>query len=160
MAVDKPVRGEAMLKLKIHNEPVFFVSALLFFVSICGCSVLKEEVKGLAGISTKVLEDLRPNAIKNTFSCDKNVCYDKIKQTLISEGCYVYADNSAKGLIAVYVSRQDTTPVGIFLTPVDPATTKVEVSSPSTNAKECIASKIAAAFKSGSSQPDKPLTSS
>jgi len=45
-------------------------------------------------------------------------------------------------LIAIYVSSEDTTCVGIFFTEIDANNTQVEVSSPSTSAKGDIATQL------------------
>ena len=60
--------------------------------------------------------------------------------------CYVYANDPRKDLIAIYVSEEDTTPVGIFLKSIDANTTLIEISSPSTYAKETITKIVFSAF--------------
>jgi hypothetical protein len=45
-------------------------------------------------------------------------------------------------MIAIYVSETDTTPVGLFFKEIDKSNTQVEVSSPSTYAKELISEKV------------------
>jgi hypothetical protein len=120
------------------------VKLFLFFSLFCflgGCSGLKEATRGFAGVSTKVLEDTRPGAIKKDFSGNLGEVHGKIREILKKEGSYVYKDDLTRNFIALYLSEEDTTPVGIFLTEVD-NNTRVEVSSPSTYAKEFIANII------------------
>jgi hypothetical protein len=100
---------------------------------------MKETARGIAGISTKVLEESRPNALVKVFDYDYNTCYNKIKDVLKENGCYIYAEEPKKQLIAIYVSETDTTPVGIFIKEVSSKTTQVEISSQSTYSKELIA---------------------
>ena len=109
---------------------------------ISGCVMIKEGAKGIAGLSTQALEDGRKDAIKNTFNYAHNSCYDKVGDTLKRMGCYIYARGAGKRMIAVYVSASDTTPVGIFFKEIDANNTQVEMSSPSTYAKEFMAARI------------------
>ncbi|MBI4982336.1 MAG: hypothetical protein HZC15_04260 [Candidatus Omnitrophica bacterium] len=108
-------------------------------IGLCGCASMKETARGIAGISTKVLEESRPNALVKVFDYDYNTCYNKIKDVLKENGCYIYAEEPKKQLIAIYVSETDTTPVGIFLKEASSKTTQVEISSQSTYSKELIA---------------------
>lgn len=112
-----------------------------------GCSRVKEATKCVAGVSTKVLEDARKDAVKKTFNYDYKSCYEKSKEILIAEEAYIYAQGIEKRMIAVYVSRQDTTPVGVFFKEAGPATTEIEISSPSKYAKEFIAKKLFTALE-------------
>ena len=107
--------------------------------AIAGCSTLMECGKGLVGISTKTLEDNRQSAI--TKQCEGNYqsCYNKTKEALVAKVAYIYAEDTRKHLLAIYVSQEDTTPVGLFFSEVDPTHTRIEVSSPSSYAKELIA---------------------
>ena len=57
-------------------------------------------------------------------------------------GSYIYTDDPKKNMLAIYVSEADTTPVGIFLKEMDASNTQIEISSPSTYAKELIAEKL------------------
>lgn len=111
-------------------------------ISLSGCATVIEGAKGFAGISTKVLEDKRQDALKKTFNHDYNACYNKTKEILKAIGAYIYTENKKKNLIAVYVSSEDTTPVGLFFKSVDSSNTQVEISSLSTYAKELIAKKV------------------
>jgi len=117
------------------------VKLFLFFALFCllgGCSGLKEATRGFAGVSTKVLEDARPEAIKKDFSGNLEEMHGRITEILKKEGSYVYKDDLTRNFIALYLSEEDTTPVGIFLTEVDNKI-RIEVSSPSTYGKEFIA---------------------
>lgn len=140
---------------------------LIFVVCILtlsGCSPLKkitkktadvsgEIVKGIAGISTKVLEDGRKEAIARTFDQDYNKCYGRVEAALRNIGSYVYARDKKK-FIAIYVSQTDTTPVGVFFKEIDSAHTQVEVSSPSTYAKELITNRICVALGKPEEAPE------
>ena len=113
---------------------VFFLSAIL-----SSCAGTKEALKGFIGISTKVLEDGRGTAVKKDFGDDLAVIHNKTRKILLDYGAYIYCDDLKENLIAIYVSKEDTTPVGIFLTDIGRKSTRIEVSSPSTYAKETIA---------------------
>jgi len=110
----------------------------------CGCAALKEAGKGFAGVSTKVLEEGRPSAVKKSFLLDHDRCYLEVKKILSQKDkeSPIYAQDPEGRMIAVYLASSDTTPVGIFFTPEANASTLIEISSPSIYAKEEIAGRI------------------
>ena len=116
---------------------LFLLFSILCFLS--GCSGFKESTRGFLGVSTKILEDKRQEAIKKDFSGDLASLHNKIKEILIKEGIYIYRDDLTRNLIALYLSDTDTTPVGVFLTEIDKENTRIEISSPSAYGKEFIA---------------------
>lgn len=120
-------------------------------VTVClllsGCAVISEGFKGITGLSTRSLERTRTSAVTDEFACSYAACQKLIRDEVRSMGSYIYADSPRKNLIAIYVSENDTTPVGIFLTEMDKETTRVEVSSPSTRAKELISGRLFARLK-------------
>ena len=115
------------------------------FIGLAGCASLKEGAKCIAGTSTRDIERSRAGAIVKSFNYDYGSCYSKTEEILKSIGAYVYAKN--KGMIAVYVSEEDTTPVGLFFKETDASSTQIEVSSPSTYAKELISAKVFSALE-------------
>ena len=126
------------------------ISALVFCVLLyfsAGCTGFKEGVKGIAGVSTKVLEDNLNNAKAKEFELDFNACYFKAQGALKDIGAYIYAKDNAKKMIAAYVSEQDTTPVGLFFKSTTKSRTQVLVSSPSNYAKDVIAEKVFSAIE-------------
>ena len=142
----------------------FTLTATCFFLStVLGCSTVKEATKGFLGVSTQVLEDNRKEAIKESFAVDYDNCYAKVKDILKEKakekakekgkesenenGSYIYAEDHQKKMVAIYLSETDTTPVGIFFTDEGNSHTMIEVSSPSTYAKEYIANKIFTGIK-------------
>lgn len=129
---------------------LFLLFSIFCFLS--GCSGLKEATRGFAGVSTKILEDKRGEAIKKDFSGDLPGIHNKIIGILKKEGAYVYRDDLAHNLVALYLSNTDTTPVGVFLTDIDKGNTRIEVSSPSTYGKEVIADIIFSSL-SGTRKP-------
>jgi len=116
------------------------ICALIIFMS--GCSTIKEAAKGFAGVSTRALENGRKDAIKKTFNLDYKTCYGKVKSILAVSGSYIYAEDKAKKMIAIYISETDTTPVGVFFKEIDSMNVQVEVSSASTYARELISKRI------------------
>lgn len=116
----------------------------LFFTILSGCATIKDIPKGIAGTSTRVLEETRKDALKKTFSLSYNEGYAKVKEILNQQAIspYIYADDSKKKMIALYLSSTDTTSVGIFFTEESEKSTLIEISSPSIYAKEEIAAKI------------------
>jgi hypothetical protein len=131
---------QLFLHTKYYLLPaVFFLSTILL-----GCATIKETAKGFAGVSTQVLEEKRKDALNKSFVLDYNSCYIKVRDILQEKGreYYIYAEDAKKKMIGIYLSEADTTPVGIFFTEEEKGRTMVEISSPSTYAKEYIANKI------------------
>ncbi|MDD5108428.1 MAG: hypothetical protein PHC29_02840 [Candidatus Omnitrophica bacterium] len=125
----------------------YFVSVSAFYLAavfLSGCSTVKEMGKGFIGVSTQVLEDKRKDAVKKSFALGYNDCYTKVKDILAQGNIppYIYSEDPKKKMIAIYLSQADTTPVGIFFTEEAGVNTLVEISSPSTYAKEEIANRI------------------
>ncbi|MDD5119884.1 MAG: hypothetical protein PHR84_01060 [Candidatus Omnitrophica bacterium] len=124
----------------------FVLSGILYLLVaiVSGCATIKEAGKGFIGVSTQVLEDKRKDAIKKSFALSYNDCYLQVKDILSKQGqeSVIYAIDQNKKMIAVYLSLTDTTPVGIFFTEEAGSNTLIEISSPSTYAKEEIANRI------------------
>jgi len=135
-----------IMKLKTAIKNVKLILILLPFAfllfTLSGCALVKEGAKGVAGISTKVLEDNRALAIIKTFNQDYFSCYTQALDALKSSYTYIYAQDIKKHMIAAYISEYDTTPVGLFFKEIDANNTQIEVSSPSTYAKEFIADNV------------------
>lgn len=140
-------------------KKIKFILVLLTALTLCsGCASLRETWHSFAGTSTKELEEGRNDAIKKEFDCDYVSCRQKVEAILADIKAYVYAKDETKKMIAIYVSRKDTTVVGVFFKDLDSAKTKVEVSSPSTYAKELIAGKIFSALEEQCSpQNEEPI---
>lgn len=111
-------------------------------VLAAGCAGVKESCRGVMGTSTRILEDCKPKAVAKSFACAAADCAAALEQALQDSGAYIYRRDAYKRLTAVYVSPEDTTPVGIFLEPENPGSTKVLVCSPSTWARDFIAGKV------------------
>jgi hypothetical protein len=122
----------------------YWVVALLGYwvVALLGCGTIKEVAKGFMGVSTKAMEDNRKSAITKTFNYDYLTCYTQTLDILKRIQAYIYMQSIKKHMIAIYVSEEDTTPVGLFFKEIDATNTQVEVSSPSTYAKEFISGKV------------------
>jgi len=117
-----------------------FIPVILFLaILLSGCAGVREVCKGVAGVSTKILEDTRKDSLSKVIKYDLITCHNRIKSILKEAGSYIYADDLSKDMLALYVSEEDTTPVGVFLTQRSKGSTLVEVSSPSTYGKEKIA---------------------
>lgn len=136
------------------EKRVFFVlsAVMLFFLN--GCATIKDAPKGFLGISTRALEESRGDAVSKTFEFDYDICYNKTLEALSQIDSRVYAKDPKKDLVAVYVTEEDTTPIGFFFTKVEAGKTKVEIASPSFFAKERMARRIFAIL-SGLPDPEK-----
>jgi hypothetical protein len=139
---------------KFGHWDLFGIWNLGFGILLClvlgmlpGCASMKEVAKGIAGVSTKALEEGRKEAIVSTFSLDYASCFARTQETLKEEGAYIYSGDIKKHMIAFYVSEADTTAVGVFFNEIEPNSIQMEVSSLSTYAKELFAEKIFEALK-------------
>jgi len=143
-----PAGRQEKSKIAIQSLKLFLIPLFL----LGGCATVKEGAKGVLGVSTKALEDSRKEAMSKTFNCDYNTCFSRAQEILKDMRTYIYARDTKKNLIAVYASEQDTTPVGIFFKVIDATNTKIEVSSPSTYAKESIAQRFFSSLEESLSQ--------
>jgi len=141
-----------MRKLKIKSKKLNmfliilpFTLYLLPFMS--GCATITEGTKGFLGISTKELEKQRKNAIAKTFNYDYFTCFTKTSDILKGANTHIYKKDIKDKMIAIYVSSENTTPVGIFFKEIDASSTQIEVSSLSNPAKELIANKLFSALE-------------
>lgn len=119
----------------------------LMLLSLSGCAGITETAKGFAGVSTRQVEEAREGALVKTFNCDYAECDARVREALAQINSYIYAQDKDKRMIAVYVTEKDTTPVGIFFKETAESRTQIEVSSPSTYAKELIAGKLFGALE-------------
>ncbi len=139
----------------MNKRFVLMVTGYLLITVLSGCATIKEVGKGFIGVSTKVLEDKRPEALKKSFALSYHDCYAKVKDILTLDPMVnkdtldkgvdlpcIYSEDSKNKMIAVYLSQTDTTPVGIFFTEEAGVNTLIEISSPSIYAKEEIAKRI------------------
>lgn len=134
--------------MKINTRCILIIVCCLLSAILLGCATVKEAAKGFAGISTRVLEEKRKEALKKSFALDYDSCYAKVKDILKEGGKenegspYVYAEDTKKKMLGIYLSEADTTPVGIFFSEEQKGFTVIEISSPSIYAKEYIAEKV------------------
>lgn len=115
-----------------------------------GCSPVIELAKSIWGSSTRALEKARSDAVKQTFSCTRDKCFDDIvdfaqvslsAEDLEKKNYEVFIKDRKRGLIVVMdvPGCTDTTEVGIFLTDLAPSGVTIEISSLSENAKHNVA---------------------
>lgn len=119
---------------------------ILVFCSGCGVG-WKESLRGLAGTSTKILEDNLAGAESQEFNLGYDAAYTKAMALLKKMEAYVYRVEPKKKLVAIYISEEDTTPVGIFFKATDKNKTLISVSSPSSFAKRVISVKLFAGME-------------
>jgi predicted small secreted protein len=123
---------------------ILVVAGYILSTVLSGCTTVKEMGKGFMGVSTQVLYQKRKDALKKSFALDYDGCYVKVKEILSQKNkeAYIYAQDYKERLIAIYLTPADTTPVGIFFSDEPGGHTLIEISSPSTYAKEEIANRI------------------
>lgn len=118
---------------------IVFVVAVFLASALAGCASMPEAWKGFLGISTKILEEGRKDALTKVFDRGYADCYSYIESILKEKSniISIYAKN--KDMIAFYYISTNDTPVGAFFIAEDASHTRVEISSPSRNAKERVA---------------------
>lgn len=134
---------------------LLIVGCWLAVNSLAGCAKMKEGIRSITATSTREVENSRNKSIKKVFECDYFTCYSKTRDALKHIGSYVYAEDKKQDLIAIYVSQKDTTPVGLFFKEIDSAHTQIEISSPSSFARDSIAEKIFANLAASFYQDEK-----
>jgi len=113
----------------------------IMIIGICGCVTPQEGLKGLAGVSTKVLEDNRSSALVKVLNEDYKTAYERTQKILNGTSkVSIYAKD--KRMIALYYEDPNTTPVGVFFREIDATHTQIEISSPGLYAREKIAKEI------------------
>ncbi len=126
------------------NRLLLTVVLFACFLLTSGCVRLKEsglKVKEIAksfwGSSTRVLEEARPQALSKNYPCPVNECFDTILDIAHEHSLKVFiADRKQNHLVIMSVPKsENTTEVGIFLTPGTASETKIEIASLSTDAK-------------------------
>ncbi len=139
-------RAACSVQHAAHHCILFVIFALSFVILMSGCATLLEGAKGFAGVSTRSLEKARKDAIIKTFNYDYFTCYTQTLDILKRMQAYIYIQSIKKHMLAIYISEEDTTPVGLFFKEIDATNTQVEVSSLSTYAKEFISGKVFSAL--------------
>lgn len=139
------------MKVSMRLGLVVFLSCVL--VGTLGCASIKEMTMGFMGISTRSLEKARKDAVSQNFKYDYFTAYTKTLDVLKEIKAYVYTKNIKKHSIAIYVSEEDTTPVGMFFKEIDKENTQIEVSSPSTYARDLISAKLFSALAGNTATP-------
>jgi hypothetical protein len=133
-------RGQGSLRLTRCR--VYVVLAVVMLAGISGCASFREGIDGILGISIAELKKARKDAIVRNFNYDYFTCYTQTLDKLKEIRAYVYRQDIKRQMIAIYLTREDTTTVGIFFKEIDAGHTTVEVSSPSTYAKERISHRL------------------
>ncbi|MDD3375566.1 MAG: hypothetical protein PHY73_07600 [Candidatus Omnitrophica bacterium] len=119
----------------------------ILFVILCftfiGCARLMEIPKSILGSSTKALEDYRSTATVKQYPCSLDSCFNDILDIADEAELDIFIKEKKRGLIVLmgFEGVTDTTEVGIFLTSVSEAQTKLEVVSLSSSAQR-IASEL------------------
>ena len=141
----------------------FFIFVLLAGATLfLGCTPVAEVGKKFWGSSTETLNNGRKMALKKTFQCTMDACFDKVLEltnipknvTLLQRNQYMdlFQQNRRKMLIVVMgvPGAVDTTEVGIFFVPLAQNTVRIELSSLSTAAKvkasDLVFAKLAESF--------------
>ena len=130
----------------MKNRILYFCIALS--LSTVACSPM-EMGKTIWGSSTRALEEARVDAIKKTYSCDFDACFDAIvsldrKNNLekpLNQTFEIFLQDRIQSHIVVMgiAGQVDTTEVGIFFSRESPQAYTIEISSLSTPAKEKVA---------------------
>lgn len=122
-------------------------------VSLIGCSQVTETGKSVWGSSTAALEQARVNALRRTYVCTMDECFDVVLSLANNEEALkpetekffdVFLKDRRKAHIVVMgiAGNVDTTEVGIFFDDMGQDTTRIEISSLSSSAKTKVARAI------------------
>lgn len=106
------------------------------------CSAWRDAPAGIAGVSTKALEDGRVDSIYQTYPCDIGACFDAVSAVAGKSGYYIFSSDRTRGLVVLMKipGCVDTTEVGVFLSHAPHGEgVLVELSSRSSLAKKTVA---------------------
>ena len=119
-----------------------FLLSVLFLLS--GCAQATESLKTIWGSSTRALEKARDEAIRKTYYCGFNECYDTSLKLAKKAEYEIFIDDRIQEHIVVMgiKGNVNTTEVGIFFEQLDRSQVKIDVSSLSSSAKEKVARTI------------------
>ena len=123
--------------MKIGRRDTMALQVVLAALLLSGCATTRDLGAGIAGLSTAPIEDSWGTALTRVVEEDYKACYARIEELLKKMPVKVYAKR--KEMIALFETSVNTTPVGIYLTPIDDTHTQIAIASPSTTAKEWIA---------------------
>ena len=129
---------------------IYILSTIILIV---GCAQTQEVAKTFWGSSTRALEEARKDAIKKTFDCEFQKCFDAVlhlTQAPVTDEEKTYQlflkNRKKKVIVLMYIPGSvDTTEVGVFFESPQNNKTTIEISSLSSNAKMTAADYI---FKS------------
>lgn len=107
-------------------------------VFLCGCASIGERMHGVMGTSIREIEASRVKSVKLVVPGDYDAAYAVVLAELKKEGRCVYRRERNEGLIAFYMSPENTTVAGVFLTELEGGRTGVEIASPSSYARNIL----------------------
>lgn len=112
-----------------------------------GCSHIQEAGKTFWGSSTRALEEARIDAIRKTYKCRYDECFDEVLRVAKEGSLYIHiADKGREYIVLMRIPGSiDTTEVGIFFSDLG-TKTRVDISSLSPSAKQIAADIIFSAL--------------
>ncbi len=130
-----------------------YILVLGIAVSFMGCSQAMETGKSVWGSSTAALEQARVNALRRTYVCTMDECFDAVLSLANNEEALkpetekffdVFLKDRRKAHIVVMgiAGNVNTTEVGIFFDDMGQDTIRIEISSLSSSAKTKVARAI------------------
>lgn len=111
-------------------------------IFLCGCVSLGEKVHGVLGTSIREIEASRVKSVKLTVPGSYDTAYDDVLAELKKEGRYIYRQERKEGLIAFYMSNENTTVAGVFLRELEGEKTEIEIASPSSFSRNILREKL------------------
>jgi uncharacterized lipoprotein len=131
------------------RKTMVMILILSFAVCAAGCSSTYN-MRSLAGINVRDLEQAKSSGKTQTFTAPYNETYDAVLRILEENGLTVYGESRKKRLIVAmgFKKQIDTTRVGIFFAPVSDSSTQVTLSSLSSATMEKAASIIFGGLRS------------
>lgn len=120
------------------NKLIVILAAAMM---LSGCASPGNTWKAFIGTSTQEIEETRADAMVKVFDYNYKTCYAKT-EALLKKMPFVSIYAKTDSMIAVNYINPDTTPVGLFFKAIDATHTQIEISSPSTPAKEWIAKNV------------------
>ncbi len=119
---------------RLPQGPMILV---LCAVLLSGCGHVMELTKTIWGSSTRALEEARIDAVRKTYGCGFEECYDAVLSAAEEHEMIVFQKSRLREFIVLMKVPDvvDTTEVGVFFSSLG-GKTRIDISSLSTPAKE------------------------
>ncbi len=125
---------------------ILIASAVAGSILFSGCASVGEKMRGVLGTSIREIEASRGKSVKMVVPGDRDAVYTAVLAELKKAGRYIYRRERNEGVIAFYMSAENTTVAGVFLRGLEGGKTEIEIASPSSYARNTVREGLSVLF--------------